>query len=70
MVNVFHFYFSLQDEASDVAVSETIGSDQPPTDCEEERNPYDSERWAVLKILTLYNFRIFVNLTLIAWMRS
>lgn len=56
MVNAFYFYFSLPGEASDAAASETIGSDQPPTDCEEERNPYDSERWAVLKILTFIQF--------------
>lgn len=43
-------------ETSDVAAAEMTEADKPPADCEDEKNPYDTDRWDELKIFTLIQF--------------
>lgn len=40
----FPFNFRVPGDALDVAASEVNDSDLPPAECEEENNPYDSDR--------------------------
>lgn len=50
------FFISGPDKTPDAAVAERTKTDEPPVDCEEEKNPYDAERWDELKIVTFMQF--------------
>lgn len=53
---IFYFHFSVPDEISDVAAAEMAEADQPPADCEEEKNPYNGDGWDKLKIFPFIQF--------------
>lgn len=56
ITRTYFAFFSVPAETSDVAAAETTEADKPPADCEDEKNPYDTDRWDELKIFTLIQF--------------